>query len=787
MSPLDRKLLRDLWRVKGQALAIVMVIALGVLMLVMMDGLVNSLGETKRAYYERYRLAEVFAPLKRAPRRVLADISRIPGVAAVEGRISAGALIDLPGVAVPVRAQIVSLADKGLPRLNDIYLTGGRRLDPLHPNEIILLEDFAKAHNLRPGDTIAVTMNGVRRTLGIVGLAQAPEFLYAVPPGELAPDDARFAVIWLSDTTLSAAFDLKGAFNEALVSLSRDAELPAVLASLDRLLAPYGGVGAYGLADQLSNRFIVEEIRGLEVSSKFVPPVFLAVAAFLLAIVISRMIESERLQIGLLKAFGYTDWEVGAHYAKFILAIALAGAVLGCLLGVAAGRSLAVVYQSYYKFPFLVFQVAPDAFVLGFLASVLAASGGGIFVLRKVFALTPAVAMSPPAPTDFTGTFDLGATLKALLDQPTRMVLRRLIRQPGRASAAVLGIAAGMALTVAMLSVMSGFDKMLDLNFSVVDRSDVTVSFNEPISAKTILELRRIPGVIEAEPFRTVPAVLRHGLFSYRGAVNGLVSEPRLNRVLTSDMDSVYLRRDGVILSDGLAKTLHITPGDTLSIEVSEGRRPVLELPVVGIAETLLGSPAYMEIGALNRALQEPDRVTGAYLRIDSAGSKALYGKLKAMPAVAGVSLRNEARSAFEKLMDTSAGAIRYVMAAIAGIITFGIIYNSARIAFAERARDLASLRVIGFTRGEAAFVLLGELALITLLALPVGGALGYYLSLAVAQGFSTDLYRIPASVVPESYGIATVAVLVAATVSGWLVKRDVDRIDLVSALKTRE
>ena len=787
MSPLDRKLLRDLWRVKGQALAIVMVIALGVLMLVMMDGLVNSLSETRRAYYERYRLADVFAPVKRAPQQVLREIARIPGVAAVEGRVNGGALIDLPGIAVPVRAQTVSLSDTGLPRLNDIFLTAGRRIDPLHQREIIVLEGFAKAHGLQPGNEISVTLNGVRRSLSIVGLAQAPEFLYAVPPGELAPDDARFAVIWASDSMLSAAFDLKGAFNEALLALTRDAELPAVLASLDRLLAPYGGVGAYGLADQFSNRFIVEEIRGLKVSSKAVPPVFMAVAAFLLAIVISRMIESERLHIGLLKAFGYSNREVGTHYGKFILAIAVTGAVLGCLLGIAAGRSLAVVYQSYYKFPFLVFEVAPGAFLLAFVASVLAASMGGLFVLRKVFALTPAVAMSPPAPTDFTGTFDLGTRLKSVLDQPTRMVLRRLIRQPGRAAASVAGIAAGMALSVAMLSVMSGFDRMLDLNFSVIDRSDVTVSFNEPISDKTILELQRIPGVIEVEPFRAVPALLRHGLLTYRGTVSGLVARPELNRVMRADMNSVEMRPDGLILSDGLARILHIRPGDMLTVEVREGRRPVLELPVVGIAKTLLGSPAYLELGALNRALQEPNRVSGAYLRIDSARNETIYRDLKAMPTVAGVSLRNDARAAFEKLMDTSAGAIRYVMAAIAGIITFGIIYNSARIAFAERARDLASLRVIGFTRGEAAFVLLGELAVITLVALPVGGFLGYWLSLAVAEGFSTDLYRIPASVVPESYGIATVAVLLASLVSGWLVKRDVNRIDMVSALKTRE
>ncbi len=786
-GPLDRKLLRDLWRVKGQAVAIALVIAVGVMMLVMMDGLVISLEETKRAYYERYRLADVFAPVKRAPNHVLRDIARIPGVATVEGRVNGGALIDLPGIAVPVRAQAVSLPNTGPPRLNDVYLSAGRRIDPAREDEILLLEGFARAHGLAPGDALSATMNGARRSFRIAGLVQAPEFLYAAAPGEIVPDDTRFAAIWMSERSLAAAYDLDGAFNEALVSLTREARLAAVLDRLDRLLAPYGGVGASGLADQFSNRFIVEEIEGLRVMRRGAPPVFLAVAAFLLYIVTSRMVQAEREQIGLLKAFGYSSREVGAHYLKFTLVIAGAGAMLGCLLGLLAGRSLTVVYQAYYKFPFLMFQVDPQAFVSGVAVSVLAASAGVVFVLREVFRLTPAAAMRPPAPADYSRSVGLGRVLKALLDQPSRMVVRRLIRQPGRAAAAVVGIGSGMALSVAMLSVMSSFDITMEINFSVIDRSDVTVSFIEPLSDKTILELQRMEGVIEVEPFRTVPAVLRHGLHRYRGAINGLVPEPRLNRAVDDALAPIYVRADGIILAETLAEVLHIRPGERLTIEVREGHRPVLEVPVAGIAATLLGSPAYLELDALNRALKEPNRVSGAYLRIDSARGDAIYRALKDMPVVAGVSLRSEARAAFQKMLDTGAGAMRFILAAIAALITFGIVYNSARIAFAERARDLASLRVIGFTRGEAAFVLLGELAVITLLALPVGAWLGYYLALALSQGFSTDLYRIPAVVVPESYATAALAVVAAAAISGWLVKRDIDRIDLVTALKIRE
>lgn len=787
MSPLNRKLLRDLWRIKGQAIAIGAVIGVGVLMLVMMTGLVTSLDETRRAYYERYRLADIFAPVARAPERLIADMAAIPGVSAAEGRVTGSALINMPGLDLPLQARAVSLPDFGEPRLNDIYLSAGRRLDSDRSNEILLLQGFANAHGLRPGDSLSATMNGARRTFRIVGLAQSPEFLYTTAPGELAPDDSRFGVIWMSRTALAAAYDMGGAFNQALLSIGRGTEPAAVLDAADRLLDPYGGLGAYRLEDHESNRFVSEEISGLRAMSTTVPPIFLTVAAFLLYIVVSRMVQAEREQIGLMKAFGYTNAEIGGHYLKLILAIAAGGALAGCLAGIAAGRALIGFYLEYFKFPFLVFQLDPGSFVIGFSVSVLAASAGGLIVLRGVFALTPAIAMRPPAPPDYSRAGRFGRSLNRLLDQPSRMVLRRLTRQPGRMAGAVIGIAAAMALSVGMMSILSGFDRTLALTFSVVDRSDVTVTFTQAMAGKTILELRRMPGVIEAEPVRIVPVILRNGLNTYRGAINGLVAQPRLKRAVDRETETIPMRREGVILAAALAGILDIAPGETLIVEVREGRRPVLEIPVIGIAETLLGSPAYMDLEALNRVLREPGRVSGAYLRVDMAQSESVFHRLTDLPAVAGVSLKADARNALQKMMDSGAGAMRYILAAIAAIITFGVVYNSARIAYAERARDLASLRVIGFTRGEVAFVLLGELAAVTLIALPIGAILGYYLSFAIAAGFSSDLYQIPAVFTPESYGWVALAVIAAAAASGWLVKRDNDRADLISALKTRE
>ena len=782
-SMLDRKLGRDLWRVKGQALAIALVIALGVMLLVMMDGLVNSLSETRDSYYQRYRLADIFAPVKRAPRRLLAEVAALPGVAAAEGRINGAALLNLPGVAAPIRARMLSLPV----RLNQLALSAGRLPNPARRNEILLLNGFARARGLAPGDTLLATMNGGRQQLTIAGLTQAPEFLYTTAPGELVPDDGRFAVIWMQESVLAAAFDLDGAVNEILVATARGAREEELIAELDRLLAAYGALGAYELADHLSNRFIEEEIAGLRVSSRTVPPVFLGVAAFLLYMVLSRMVQAEREQIGLLKAFGHTGTEVAAHYLKFVLVIALGGALVGIGLGMLAGRAMSGFYQLYYKFPFLLFRLDPAALVIGVTVSVLAASAGALLVLRRVLALAPATAMRPPAPPDFSHGLRFGLRLNRWLDQPSRMVLRNLWRRPGRALLTVLGIALGMALPVAMLSVMSGFDNVMTLNFNHIDRSDATVSFTEPRGPRSLFALAQLDGVLALEPFRSVPVILHHGRYRYRGAITALGNEPQLYRALDRQRQPLTLPGEGIILARALAGKLSIVPGGMLRVEVREGRRPVLEIPVVGLADTLLGAPAFMQLDALNRVMREPGRVSGAYLRIDATRSAELYRKMKEMPVVAGVSLRQERREAFRKVMDSGAGATRYLMAAIAGVITFGIVYNGARIAFAERARELAGLRILGLTRGEVGFVLLGELGLLTLLALPLGSLLGYGLSLAVAAGFSTDLYQVPVELVPASHGLAVLAVLAAALLSGIGVQRDIQRLDLVAALNIRE
>lgn len=787
LSVLDRKMLRDLWRIKGQALAIIFVIGAGIALFVMSSGMMIALEETMRTYYERHRFADAYAPVKRAPNHLLSDIRNLDGVAIAEGRINGGGLVTLTNVSAPISARVISYDPDAASPINAVYLVEGRMMRTTQSAEIMLLKPFADAHNLRPGDMIAMTMNGAQHTFTIAGLVLSPEFIYALPPGEFVVDAGRFAVLWANEEAMEAAYDLDGAFNEVILTTSRATNEDRLIDELDRLLAPYGAIGAFVRADQVSNKYLTEELKQLETMGVVMTPIFLGVAIFLLNIVITRLVHTEREQIGLLKAFGYSNNDVGAHYLKFVLVIALGGALVGWGGGQYLGRLLAGIYQKYFHFPFLLFSPEFRTLGLALLYSAAAAAFGAFSAVRGAISLSPAVAMRPPAPPHFTRGNAFSKRLTRILDQPSRMILRRVSRQPFRAGLTTLGIGAAMGLAVMMRFNMNATDYMLDVSFNIADRSDVFVTFAEPRSTNAIHELSHIKGVIYAEPFRTSAVMFRHDRLERLGGITGLPEEPVLNRAIDTDLTAIDIRGDGIVFSKQLAELLDVSVGDTVIADVREGRRPLLEIPVTGIVEAMIGTPAYMTSKALNKRLKEPNRASGAYLKIDMGQRHHVYDELKSMPFIAGVSLRREAYANFQKMIDEGPGTFRRIMMVFSIVIAAGVVYNGARIAFIERHHDLASLRVLGFTKLETGYVLFGELALLAILALPIGSLIGFSLWVYIADALSTELYQIPVVFKESGLGYAAIVVLVSTALASAFVQRDIMKLDLATALKARE
>lgn len=787
LSALDRKLLRDLWGMKGQAVAIAFVIAGGVSVYLVAAGMLTSLEETRRAYYERYRFADLWAPVVRAPRSLVGDVREIPGVQAAETRVRAPALFDMPGMEEPATGEILSLPDHAEPAVNQVHLVRGRKAEPGRRDEAVALASFAEAHGLEIGDTIPATIYGGRENVTVTGIALSPEYVYAIAPGQLVPDPRLFGVLWMSRDALADAVNQDGAFNEVLVRVAYGANEDAVIAELDELLAPYGAAGAYGRDEQISDAFVSSEIEQLRTMGNVLPPVFLLVAAFLVNVVISRLIATEREEIGLMKAFGYTDTAVVLHYLKLVAVVALLGLAIGSALGIWLGRLLATVYTEYYDFPLFVFQADPRVYVFVTAITGLAVGGGAAIAVRRAARLEPATAMTPPPPPDYSRSLGAVITRLGFLDHQTRMILRHIVRFPLRAAFTTAGVAVSGALMIGTLFFIDSMEEMIDVYFNVANRHDVQVTLVEPRSSSAYFDLLRAPGVLDGEPYRSVPVRLRFGHREERAALTGVIDGARLSRIVDLEHRPVVPPPGGVVLSRDLADRLGVEAGNMLVVEVTEGRRPVFEVPVSQVATTFIGSAAQMHIEDLNRLLREGEVISGAYLKVDPAKTDTLYRELKDAPAVAGVGLQNVAERNFTDLMDQNIGMSIWVYSAFAGLIAVGVVYNSVRISFAERQRELASLRVLGFTRGEVSYILLGEIAFLTLLALPLGAALGTGMAFGLSRAMSSDLFRLPFIVHAGTYGYAALIVIIVTAVSGLMVRRQLDRMDLVSVLKNRD
>lgn len=787
MSALDRKLLRDLWHIRGIALAIALVIGAGLATFVMSLGAVNSLDETRTAYYERYRFADVFAQVKRAPRRLMAHIADIPGVKRAEDRIVKGVILDLPDMDEPATATLVSIPERDEPTLNDVVLREGRYISPGRPDEILVSEAFAEAHGYRPGDRFAAIINGRKRSLQIVGIALSPEYVYTISPGSFMPDDRRYGVLWMSRDALAAAFDLEGAFNDVSLTLLRGASVAGVIERLDAILEPYGGTGAIARRDQISNWFLSGEIEQLKKVATILPSIFIAVSVFLLNMTVTRLISTEREQIGLLKAFGYSDLAVGWHYVKLVLLMTGLGVVLGFAFGIWLGRGITQLYTDLFHFPLLYYRPGPGVFAVGALLCAAGAILGTLNAVRRAVVIPPAQAMVPPAPPLYRRGLLARLGLHDSFDQPTLMLLRHVTRWPLRTGLTTAGIAAAVAVLLASLHWLDSMDHMIEVQFFELQHQDMTVALSETRSDRALRAIAHLPGVLAAEPYRAVAARFRHGTRTHLEGITGVPGDAVLAPVRDVDGRRIELPPDGVVLSKKLAEILDLRRGDRVTVEVLQDRRPVRDLRVADIVDTYLGTPAYMRRDALNRLMREGPSVSGAYLLLDPAREAAVFRALKATPMVAGTILRDAAVRTFRETMAETIDIIVAFYVAFAALLAGGVVYNSVRISLSERGRELATLRVLGFTRQEISYILLGELAIVTFLALPLGCLLGYGLAFFMTRLFETELYRIPFVIDADTFGYAVLVVATTAVLAGALVRRRLDRLDLIAVLKTRE
>ncbi len=778
---------RELWHMRGQVLAIAVVIAGGVATLVMSLISYAALDSTRDAFYRDHRFADLFVELTRAPESLRLRLEAIPGVQHVESRVLGGANLDVAGFDDPATAILLSLPDGRNSELNRLHLLNGRLPEPGRDHEVVAYDSFAEAHALQPGDRLGAVINGRQRTLEIVGIALSPEFIYHVRPGDLFPDFERHGVLWLNRSALAAAQEMEGAFNSAALTLRRGAREREVIDEIDRLLAPYGGHGAISRDDQLSHRYLELELEQLHSLAVLFPAIFLAVSAFLLNVVFSRLITTQREQIALLKAFGYSHLAVAGLYLRMVVVIVALGSLLGSLFGLWLGSLLAELYRTFFRFPAMEFGLPPQVLLIGVAVALAAGLSGAALALRRAATLPPAEAMRPEAPPNFRPTVVERLGLQRHFSQPTRMILRNIERRPLKALLTVLGIAMACGILTVGRFQDGAISHLITVQFGLSQRADLTVTFSEPRPGRVLHELEAIDGVWLAEPTRAALVTLYNGHRSYRTVVEAIPAQSRLHRLLDDQLLAVEPPDEGLLLNDFLATTLGAGPGDTITLRFMEGRRDEVAVVVAGVIREYTGAAAYTTVAQLNRWLREEMTLSGAMLAVEDGHHDAVVAQLKELPAIAGVTDRHSAIRSFYDSMVEIMLTFAFFSTLLAGSIAFGVVYNSARIALTERVRELASLRVLGLTRGEVGYILIGELALLTVLAIPVGFLVGVGLIALIVAGIESDLYRVPLIIEPSVFVFAGLLILVASALSALIVLRRVRHLDLVEVLKTRE
>jgi len=786
MRAIHTKLLRDLLSMRGAVLSIALVVAAGTAAFVTLRGTWLSLLGTRDRYYAAERFGDVFASLERAPNAIVGSLEGIHGVRRVYSRVVGRGRVPLESLDEPAQAQLISLPTHGSAPLNEVVLVEGRMPDPDRGDEALLIEMFARAHGVKPGATLPVVVEGRERRLRIVGLVMSPEFILSIPAGATSSAPGRFAVLWLARSTLEAAYDLRGAFNDVVFQLASGAHEASVVRAADQILDRYGTLGAYPRSRQMSNYLLSQDLTQLKSMATVAPAIFLAVAAFLLNVVLSRIVELDRTQIATLKAVGYRNAEVGAHYLQMMLVITLLGSSMGLLLGAKLGGLLTHLYLDFYRMPALAFHMTYPLALVAVSASLAAGILGSALAVGRVVLLPPAEAMRPAAPARYTSG-GLGDMFLSLLGPSARMVAREVLRRPSRMVMSAAAIAAAIAIVIVGQFFTDAMAFLMDFYMQKAQRETLAVTFNNPLNKDAMHALSTLPGVRDVQ-WRQVTQV--RVLSKHRQRIVPLVGHPERHsmRPLLDELgNEVDIDKHAVLLTQVLASILQVRPGDPFTLQPLTGDRKSIELTMTGATNELLALWVHMDAEAIASALGHPPMATEALLRVDPDRAAAVQREISDMPQVASVVRKDLILAEFRRQTGDSIGTFAWILTLFAVVIAVSVVYNNARVALSMRARELASLRVLGFTRAEISSILLGELGVQVLVGIPLGLVLGTWLVRTMLAANDPEGFRFPPIMSHHTYSFAVLVIVSAALLSAALVRRKLDDLDLVEVLKSRE
>jgi putative ABC transport system permease protein len=792
MSVLNRKLGRDLLGHVWSLLPVIAVIAVGTGLYIGLATSHRILVASQADYYNKYRFADFWVHVKKAPLTEAEKVARLPGIAAIDTRVVFDVILDLPGVAKPISGRLISMPERGFEEaINGICLVRGSGFSHDRDEEVILGEAFAQEHLLEPGDRISLILNRKRESFVIAGTAISPEYVYMVRgQGDILPDPKHFGILYVKEDYAREVLDFKDAFNEltGLLVPGYDRDVDILLDRIDRMLDPYGVLSTTPRSRQASHRFLSDEIRGLRVTSTILPVIFLGVAAMVLNILLRRMAERQRVIIGTLKSLGYSDRSVLLHFIGFGVVVGLIGGVAGVLVGVATTGAMIEMYKSFFQFPSFTMKTYPDVLLIGVAISVAFSTVGAARGVWRVLKLEPAEAMRPAPPEKGGAVFlERFPFLWKRLSFRSHIAIRSLVRNYKRSLGGVLATGLSAAIIFMTLAMYDATFFLVDYQYEQVLHSDADIGMRDDKSIAALYEARALPGVDYAEPLLSLVCDLTNGRYSRRMAITGLPREHRLTTPRQADYSPIDIPPSGLAMSSKLAEILHLKLGDHVQLTPVRGRRETVSVPVNSIVESFLGLECYADLEYLSRIVDEAKAVNAVQLAVNPAKLDELFREIKELPNAQGLSLRADAKANIDETLTEVMASSLGLTILFAGLLAFGTMLNSSLIEIGDRTRDISTFRVLGYKPLQVAGVFFRQNLIISALGLAAAYPFGYAMNVLLMEFYDTELYRMPVVIRPSSIIGTALSAALFVLITQYFVYRTIRRLDWVEGLKVKE
>jgi putative ABC transport system permease protein len=777
-----KNLTREILSFKAQVFSIALVIGIGVAVYFGFSTTYDSLLVSRDHFYQEAHFPDLFSRLIKAPRYLLSQISTIEGVEKIEARIEKDALISLPKMQQPGVGHFITIPDQGQPELSQLFMVQGRL-----PNidEVVVSESFFKANKLQLGHKLFATIDGKRKEFKISGIAVSPEHIIAIQQGAQMPDDKHFALVWINQSVLESALDMRGSFNTLVTKLKKNAIAMDVKNKIDDIIDRYGGTNTYDRSKQPSAVYVREELKQLNVQASTIPIFFFLVAAFILNIVISRLTRTQRSQIATLKALGYSNLSISQYYLILASLIVLLGTLIGILLGIWIGVSMVDLYGLFYHFPLLVYKMSYQKLMIAIIASLLTAFLGTFSSLKKVFKLQPADAMKPPSPTNYANNWLEATLLFQSLRPKSRMIIRGLITTPIRSLMMGLGVSFSVVLLILGLFWSDSLEVLIQGQYNFRQKESARIQLTHEMGSNIVYQIERLTGVLKAEGYRVVPVEVNYNQYTETTSIKGYPENYELAEIIDENFQKIELPKRGFHISQSLANKLSLKKGDQIELKILSGKKPIIKVKVSQIIPSFFENQILTTRKELARLMQTDDLVNTVVFR-SLANSSRLYTELKKIPTVLSITFKESAMKMFTETSAKFLLVFALIFSLFAGAIAFGISYNNLRVTLSERDWEISTLMILGFKNIEVFKIITSEVLTLVLGFIPLGWFMGYYNARWLLLKLSMEEFPIPLHVSDFTYGLSASIVVLATAISFILIFWRLKKLDLVATLKSR-